>query len=84
MSTFQPPLGTATMPPTLRPGILRAFDSTNYLATVQLSGSQAQHVANIPVARDIAAAEMTAGRKVAVAFFDPSNISDACLIAVWT
>jgi hypothetical protein len=27
---------------------------------------------------------MTAGRKVAVAFFDPANVSDACLIAVWT
>jgi hypothetical protein len=70
--------------PVIRPGILRAFDSGTYLATVQLSGSQAQLVTAIPTARDIASGEMTAGRRVAVVFFDASNVSDACVIAVWT
>ena len=68
----------------IRHGILRAWDLANYLATVQLSGSQAQYVSGIPVARDIANAEMVLGRKVAVAFFDPSNPADAAVLAVWT
>jgi len=68
----------------LRHGILRAFDNVAWTATVQLSGSVQQYIAGVPVARDIAAAEMIAGRKVAVAFFDPSNHQDAVLFAVWT
>ena len=68
----------------IRHGILRAWDGVGYLATVQLSGSQAQYVSGIPVARDIAGAEMVLGRKVAVAFFDPSNPADAAVLAVWT
>ncbi len=70
--------------PELRHGILKAFDAPTYTATVQFTGSLLLYVAAIPVARDIAGAEMTAGRKVAVAFFDPLNHSDAVLFAVWT
>ena len=70
--------------PEIRHGILRAWDSVNYLATVQMSGSQAQYVAAVPVARDIASVEMVLGRKVALAFFDPSNPADAVVLAVWT
>ena len=40
--------------------------------------------ASVPVAAQIAAAEMTAGRKVAVALFDPTNPADAVVFAVWT
>lgn len=70
--------------PTLRYGILKAFNAGAYTATVQFTGSLLLYVDGIPVARDIAGAEMTAGRKVAVAFFDPNNHADACLFAIWT
>ena len=70
--------------PDIRSGILLAFDAANYLATVQLTGSLQGYVASIPTARDIASSEMTNGRKVAIAFFDPTNNSDAVLFAVWS
>lgn len=68
----------------VRHGILKAWDSVNYLATVQFTGSLLLNVASIPVSRNIASAEMSVGRKVSVAFFDPSNHTDAVLFAVWT
>ncbi|HEY8172137.1 MAG TPA: hypothetical protein VIH21_03550, partial [Dehalococcoidia bacterium] len=64
--------------------ILKAFNAGTYLASVQLTGSVQQFIDNIPTARDIANAEMVAGRKVAIAFFDPTNPTDAVLFAVWT
>jgi hypothetical protein len=73
-----------TQNPELRAGILRAFNAGTYQATVQFTGSLQQYVAGVNVARDIAAGDMVAGRKVAVAFFDPSNHQDAVLFAVWT
>ena len=70
--------------PNVRAGILRGWDGSAYKATVQFDGSTHQFVAGISVARDISGAEMTNGRKVAVAFFDASNPADAVLFAVWT
>ena len=69
--------------PELRAGILKAFDNVNWLATVQLTGSLQQWVTKVPVARNIAAVEMTAGRKVAVLLFDPANHTDAVVVGVW-
>lgn len=68
----------------VRQGVLKAFDSVNWLATVQVAGSLAQWLRSVPVSRSIAAAEMTAGRKVAVAMFDATNPADAVVFAVWT
>lgn len=68
----------------MRQGTLKAFDNTNWLATVQVTGSLAQWLRSVPVSRSIAAAEMTAGRRVAVALFDPTNATDAVVFAVWT
>lgn len=68
----------------IRRGTLRNFVAGTYLADVQLDGSLHMNLTGIPTARDIAAAEMTNGRKVAVAFFDPSNPNDAAVLAVWT
>jgi len=68
----------------VRQGVLKAFDSVNWLATVQVAGSLAQWLRGVPVSRSIAAAEMTAGRKVAVAMFDATNPADAVVFAVWT
>lgn len=65
-------------------GTLKAFDSGTYTATVQLTGSLAQWLRTVPVSRAILSGEVTAGRKVAVAIFDPSNPADAVVVAVWT
>ena len=67
----------------IKKGILKAFDSGTYLATVQLIGSLSVYLANIPTSRAIASADMGTGRNVAVLFIDPSNFSDAVVIAVW-
>lgn len=68
----------------VRQGTLKAFDNVNWLATVQVAGSLAQWLRSVPVSRSIAAAEMTAGRKVGVALFDATNPADAVVFAVWT
>ena len=68
----------------IRRGVLHAFDSANYKATVEIAGSIAVWLSGIPVARNIASGELVTGRKVAVVFFDPSNPNDAVLLAVWT
>ncbi len=67
----------------VRQGVVKAFDNVNWLATVQVAGSLAQWLRGVPVSRSIAAAEMTAGRKVAVAMFDATNPADAVVFAVW-
>lgn len=67
----------------IRSGILKAFDGVTYTATVQLTGSLLLYLSGVPVSRDIAAGDLTAGRNVAVALFDPSNPTDAVLFAVW-
>ena len=68
----------------LRKGILRSFDSGNYTATVQLIGSYKVYLEDIAVARNLPTAEMTAGRKVAVIFFDEHSPREAVVIAIYT
>ena len=68
----------------IRRGVLRAFDSQNYKATVEIAGSIAVWLTGVPVARNIASADLVAGRNVALLFFDPANPNDAVLAAVWT
>jgi len=63
-------------------GTLKSFDSTNYRAEVQLAGSMAAYLDNIPVARNIASDQMTVGRHVILAI-PGGNPKDACVIAVW-
>ena len=70
--------------PEIRSGIVKTFDGGTYLATVQFFSSLQSFVGTIPVSRDIASGDMTAGRRVAVAFFDPANPADAVVFAVWT
>lgn len=65
-------------------GTLRSFDSATYTATVEISGSIAVWLTGVPVARNIAGAELIAGRQCAVLRFDASNPKDAVLSAVWT
>ena len=68
----------------VRKGILKSFDSGNYTATIQLSGSNKVYLEGIAVARNIPSAEMTAGRKVAIVFFDEHNAKEAVVVAVYT
>jgi len=68
----------------IRRGVLHAFDSANYKATVEIAGSIAVWLSGIPVARNIASGELVAGRNVCVIFFDAANPNDAVLTAVWT
>ncbi len=64
--------------------ILKSFNSADYTATVQLAGSPRAYLEDIAVARNLPAAEMVAGRKAAVLFFDEHNAEEAVIIAVYT
>lgn len=64
-------------------GILIAFSSGTYLATVQFAGSISAVVAGVPVSRDIASGDMVTGRRVAVALFDVANPADAMVVGVF-
>jgi hypothetical protein len=68
----------------IKKGILKAFNSGTYLATVQISGSLSVYLENIPASRAIPSGEMVTGRNVAVLFIDPSNPSDAVVLGIWT
>jgi len=67
----------------IKKGILKSFNETTYLAAVQIAGSLSVWLENIPTSRAIAASDMVTGRSVAVLFIDPSNFSNAVVIAVW-
>ena len=69
---------------TTRKGVLKSFDSGDYTATVQLSGSNKVYLEGISVARNMPSAEMTAGGKEAVIFFDKHNAKEAVMVAVYT
>jgi hypothetical protein len=64
-------------------GILKAWYSGSYTATVQITGSARTYLEGVKVAKNIASAEMVTGRNVLVYFFDKSNAGDAVVIAVY-
>ena len=68
----------------VRKAILKSFDSGNYTATIQLSGSYKAYLEDVAVSRDISALQMVVGRKLAVIFFDEHNAKEAVVIAVYT
>lgn len=70
--------------PRIEHGILQIWTLGSYTASVQLLTSVNTYVANVPVSRGIAAAEMTVGRRCAIAFFDDANPTDSVLFAVFT
>ena len=67
----------------IRKGILRAFNSADHTATIQLAGSYKVYLEDVAVARNLPAAEMTAGRKVAIVFFDEHNAKEAVVVGVY-
>ncbi len=68
----------------LRKGVLQNFNAGSYTATVQMAGSHKVYLEDITVARNLPAGEMSAGRKVAVIFFDEHNPREAVVVAVYT
>ena len=64
--------------------VLKSFNSGSYTATVQLASSYKVYLEDITVARNLPLAEMVAGRKVVVVFFDENNAREALVIAVYT
>ncbi len=69
---------------TVRSGVLKSFNASTYTASVQLPGSLSVWLTGVPVARNIASAEMVSGRRVALVLFDDANPADAVVTAVWT
>ena len=67
-----------------RKGVLKSFNSGNYTATIQLAGSYKVYLEDVTVARNLPSAEMVAGRKVAIVFFDEHNAKEAVVVAVYT
>ncbi len=65
-------------------GELRSFNSGNYTATVRLSSSYKVYLEDVAVARNLPAAEMVTGRRVAVLFFDEHSPKEAVVVAVYT
>ncbi|MBI4289768.1 MAG: hypothetical protein HY671_15235 [Chloroflexi bacterium] len=65
-------------------GIVKGFDAAAYKATVQIGGSLSVWLGDVPVARNIPAAEMVTGRRCAVLFFDETNPQDAVVVGVYT
>ncbi|HEY92310.1 MAG TPA: hypothetical protein G4O17_01005 [Dehalococcoidia bacterium] len=68
----------------LRKAVLKSFNSGNYTATIQFTGSYKVYLEGIAVARNLPAVEMALDRKVAVVFFDNHNPKEAVVIAVYT
>ncbi|MFA5309661.1 MAG: hypothetical protein WC370_09295 [Dehalococcoidales bacterium] len=68
----------------LRKAELKSFNSGDYTATVRLSSGYKVYLEDVTVARNLPAAEMVAGRKVAVIFFDDNNPREAVVTAVYT
>jgi hypothetical protein len=68
---------------TIKKAILRSFDAGSYTATIEIAGSGKTYLDGVPVARNLPEAEMSAGRKLAVLFFDEHNVKDAVILAVY-
>lgn len=67
----------------IKKAILKGFNSADYQATIQLTGSYQAYLEGVTVAGNMSAALMSPGRKVAVVFFDEHNPKEAVVIAVY-
>jgi len=65
-------------------GPVKGFNAGSYTATVQVTGSLSVWLADVPVARNIATAEMVIGRRCALIFFSESDPRDALVVGVYT
>jgi hypothetical protein len=62
---------------------LKSFSATYYTATICLTSGYKVYLEDVTVARNLPSAEMIAGRKVAVIFFDENNPKEAVVSAVY-
>ncbi len=67
----------------IKKGTLRSFDSGNYTATLEITGSGKSFLQGVRVARNIPTNEMINGRNVLVVFMDEHNTKDAVVVAVY-
>ena len=67
----------------IKKATLKSFDSVTYTATIQVAGSLATWLSGVAVARNIPAAEMVAGRSLALLLFDLANPKDTVVVAVY-
>jgi len=67
----------------IRKGILKAFDSDTYKASVQVIGSLSVWLDNVTVSAALNRADMVAGRPVVLLSLDPSNPDDCILVGLW-
>jgi hypothetical protein len=63
-------------------GIVRGYDAATGLVTVQLVGGHSGTV-NMPALTSLSAANLVAGRRCLVVFFDDSNPSDGCVVGTY-
>jgi hypothetical protein len=68
----------------LRKALLISFNSVDYTATIQLTGSYNAYLEGITVARNLPSVEMSPGRNVAVLIFDEYKPKEAVVVAVYT
>ena len=66
---------------TLKRATIKSYSAATHRASVQVAGSLSVWLANVPVATDIAAAEVVAGRDCAVLLFS-DNPDDAVIVTV--
>jgi molybdopterin-binding protein len=64
-------------------GRVVSFDSGTWTATIRLDGSSPQTLTTIATARNIASAEMTAGRRVLMDTGDHSDPTDFVVTTVY-
>jgi hypothetical protein len=67
----------------IKKAVIKAWSSSSYSATLQISGSGQSYLEGVAVARHIPSAEMISGRRAAVIFWDKNNAADAVVIAVY-
>ena len=68
----------------LMKAVLKSFNSGDYTATIQLTGSYKAYLEGVAVARNLSSVEMVIDRNVAVIFFDEYNPKEAVVVAVFT
>ena len=61
---------------------LISFDGAAWTAKLRYAGSLSSVVASVPVSRALPAAQLTPGRRLAVAVFDAGNPVDAMVLGV--
>ncbi len=66
----------------VRRGVLKAFDGTNWVATVQIENAPG-YMTGVPVSRGLASGAMITGRTVAVVFFDKTHPADTMVLGVF-